>query len=110
MLDFNKIKREIINLLENQKLKKVLVFGSYAHGKAHDDSDIDLLVILDKRGISKNYKEMLINKKNISAQLRKLRKIIPVDLLVYTIDEWIMLKNSGSSFVKQIENEGIRLI
>jgi len=110
MLDFKKISQEIISLLRNQKLYKVLVFGSYACGKVHDYSDVDLLVILDKRGISNNYKEILLNKKCISAQLRELRKTIPVDLLVYTRDEWAILKNSGNSFVRQIEKEGIRLI
>lgn len=110
MVDFSKIKQEIIGLLENQKLHKVLVFGSYAYGQPHDESDVDLLVILDKRGISRDYKQMLENKKRISKLLRKMRKSIPIDLLVYTIDEWEMLKNSRSSFINQIEKKGVRLI
>jgi predicted nucleotidyltransferase len=110
MIDFKKISHEIINLLRNQKLYRVLVFGSYAYGKAHDESDIDLLVILDKKGISCNYREILENKKNISVHLRELRKTVPVDLLVYTRDEWTALENSGSSFIRQIEKEGIRLL
>ncbi len=110
MIDFKKIRQDIISLLRNQKLHRVLVFGSYAYGKVHDESDLDLLVVLDKRGISSNYKEMLGNKKSVSERLRELRKIIPVDLLVYTRDEWTMLRNSGSSFIRQIEKEGIRVI
>ena len=109
-MDFNNIRQKIIDLLKNPKPHKVMVFGSYAHGKAHDESDVDLLVILDKKGISSNYSEILENKKNISKQLRELRKTIPIDLLVYTKDEWMILRNSESSFIKQIEKEGIRLI
>ncbi|OQX22890.1 MAG: hypothetical protein BWK80_28785 [Desulfobacteraceae bacterium IS3] len=110
MIDFKKITGKIIDLLRNQNLYRVFVFGSYAHGKAHDESDVDLLVILDKKGISSNYREILENKKTVSVHLRELRKTVPADLLVYTRDEWTALKNSGSSFIRQIEKEGIRLI
>lgn len=110
MIDLKKISQAIINLLSNQKLHRVLLFGSYAYGNAHDESDVDLLVILDKKGISSNYREIVENKKNVSVHLRELRKTVPIDLLVYTRDEWTALKNSGSSFIRQIEEEGIRLI
>ena len=110
MMNFEKIKQEIITLLKNLKLNKVLLFGSYAYGDVHDDSDVDLLVILDKKGTSHDYMEMLQNKKVVSKQLRELRKKIPIDLLVYTVDEWAILKDSGSSFFQQIETEGIQLI
>jgi len=110
MIDFKKIKQEIINLLRNLKLYKVLVFGSYACGKANEESDVDLLVILDKHGLSNNYMEILQNKRIVSKQLRALRKIIPIDLLVYTKDEWKILQKSESSFFKRIEKEGVRLI
>ncbi len=110
MIDFKKIREEIVNLLKHQKLYRVLVFGSYAYGKAHDESDLDLLVVLDKEGVSSSYKDILRNKKAVSVHLRELRKTVPVDLLVYTRDEWTILKSSGSSFIRQIEKEGIRLI
>jgi uncharacterized protein len=110
MIDFKKISAEIVSLLKNQKLYMVSVFGSHAYGKAHDESDLDLLVVLDKEGVSGNYKEVLGNKKAVSVHLRELRKKVPVDLLVYTRDEWTMLKNSGSSFIRRIEKEGVRLI
>ena len=109
-MDFEKIKQEIIALLKNLKLNKVLLFGSYAYGDVHDDSDVDLLVVLDKEGISSDYAEMLQNKTAVSKQLRELRKKVPIDLLVYTVDEWKILRNSGSSFIDQIEAKGIQLI
>lgn len=31
-------------------LKEIILFGSYAYGKATKDSGIDLLVIMDKKG------------------------------------------------------------
>ena len=110
MADFQKIRQELIDLLIDQKPYQVMVFGSYAHGSPDDDSDVDLLVVLDKMGVSGSYKEIIENKKRISTRLRGLRKKIPIDLLVYTKDEWNLLKRSGSSFIRRIEREGIRLI
>jgi predicted nucleotidyltransferase len=109
MLDFKTIKQELLDLLKNQHLHQVLLFGSYARGAAREESDVDLLVILDKKGMSGSYAEVLENKKFVSMLLRELRKKIPIDLLVYTKDEWAALKKSGSSFIQQIEREGIRL-
>ncbi len=110
MIDFNKIKQEIVTLLKNSQLDKVFLFGSYANGNAHEESDVDLLVILDKKGISDNYMEILQNKRSISKKLRVLRKRIPIDLLVYTKDEWTILADSNSSFIKQIEKNAIQLL
>ena len=105
------IAQQVTSLLAPQPVvSAVLVIGSVASGHVDERSDVDLLVILDKKGISSNYKEILENKKTVSVHLRELRKTVPVDLLVYTRDEWTILKNSGSSFIQQIEMEGIRLI
>lgn len=109
MIELKIISQEVVRLLKNQNLHKVLIFGSYAQEKAQAESDLDLLVVLDKEGMSGSYAELLENKKTVSMHLRELRKKIPIDLLVYTKDEWAVLKNSGSSFIRQIEQEGIRL-
>jgi len=37
-------------------IQQGFMFGSYAHGNPRDDSDIDLLAILDKEGKSDSYK------------------------------------------------------
>ena len=109
-MNVEKLKQEIITLLQNLNLNTVLLFGSYAYGDVHDDSDVDLLVVLDKEGVSNDYAEMLQNKTAVSRQLRGLRKRIPIDLLVYTLDEWAILQNSDSSFFEQIEKNGVQLI
>jgi predicted nucleotidyltransferase len=89
---------------------KVILFGSYAYGNPHDDSDIDLLVILDKKGKSDSYKSMINNRVEISKRLRELRRKYPMDILVYTKDEWEVLKASESSFIEKIEREGVAVI
>ena len=89
---------------------KVIIFGSAAKGTFTQESDIDIVVILDKPGISKDYSEILENKSEVSRVLRDIRKKVPVDLLVYTRDEWEALKKSGSSFYMEIEKEGYVLL
>jgi predicted nucleotidyltransferase len=37
-----------LHALYGERLKKVLLFGSWARGDAHPESDIDLLVVLDR--------------------------------------------------------------
>lgn len=32
---------------DGDRLSKIILFGLYAHGEAHDESDVDLLVVLD---------------------------------------------------------------
>ncbi len=110
MTQYKDIKKEIIKLLINQDIYKMFIFGSYAVGKVHNDSDIDLLVILNKKGVSDNYKTLLENKRTISKPLHELRKSVPIDLLVYTKDEWKILKDSKSSFITHIEKECVSLL
>jgi predicted nucleotidyltransferase len=89
---------------------KVILFGSYAYGRPSVDSDVDLLIVLDKKGKSSSYKALIQNKRMISKRLRELKKKYPIDLLVYTRDEWEELKVSGSSFFNKIEQEGVSIL
>lgn len=105
------VKQEIIDSLCNPpKPLTVILFGSYACGIPDENSDIDLAIILDKEGISDNYKALIDNRREISGRLRSLKKKYPIDLIVYTKQEWETLKAFGSSFIREIEEKGIRLI
>ena len=59
--------------------EKIILFGSFARGDAREDSDIDLLVI--EREVTARRKESA----KIRHALRPLR--VPVDVLVFSIDE-----------------------
>ena len=89
---------------------RAIVFGSFAYGQPDEGSDIDLLVVLNKSGLSESYAEVLENKRELSRGLRAIRKRIPIDLLVYTKDEWEYIKRSGSSFYRHIEKYGVDLL
>ena len=102
--------QEIIDCLSKPpKPLRVILFGSYAYGMPHVDSDIDLLVILDKDGKSNNYRTLIQNRQEISGRLQSLKKKYPVDLIVYTREEWEELKAIGTSFIREIEENGVFL-
>ncbi|MGD9972358.1 MAG: nucleotidyltransferase domain-containing protein [Desulfatirhabdiaceae bacterium] len=105
------IKQEILDCLNKPpKPLGIILFGSYAYGVPHEDSDIDLLVILDKDGKANSYRALIQNRQEISERLKGLKKKYPVDLIVYTRDEWEELKAIGSSFIREIEKNGVFLI
>ncbi|MBU2575438.1 MAG: nucleotidyltransferase domain-containing protein [Elusimicrobia bacterium] len=80
------------------KPEKIILFGSYAHGKPHEFSDIDLLVIIDKP-ISRNKRYELVDKA-IGEHL------MPVDLLVRNPGEIEKRVKMGDSFMMEILKRG----
>lgn len=52
MLTIKEIKEKVNIIAPNYPIKSVFLFGSYAEGKAHKDSDIDVLVEFDKRPVT----------------------------------------------------------
>jgi len=68
MVDFEKIKAQIVEALIPLEPKKIILFGSYAYGTPNEDSDIDIFLMKD---IEKNRARDLI----VEARLR-IRKLI----------------------------------
>ena len=111
MLTLKEITEEIAaGLSTPPRPLKAILFGSFARRASNEDSDIDLVVILNKEGRSESYEALVNNRMEISRKLRKLRKRYPMDVLVYTKGEWEELRASGSSFIKKIESEGISIL
>ncbi len=50
----NKYIELLLKLLQQSDPYKIILFGSYAKGTANQDSDIDLLVILDNNAMVPN--------------------------------------------------------
>ena len=75
----------------------VILFGSTVHGDFSEDSDVDLLIIKD-------------TKKSPIWRRVEVRKIlsteIPLDVVVYTNNEFKKLRESGSAFIREILTKG----
>lgn len=71
---------------ERKDVQKIGYFGSYARGDWGVGSDLDIIVILDDS-------DMSMWRRSLGWETTDLP--VPSDLLIYTIDEWEMMKNMG---------------
>ena len=101
------IKYEIDKLVTEIKNKfpdtEIILFGSHANGKATNESDIDLCVIIE---------QSLTRKIDLIKEIRKLIVPIstkPVDIIVYNRDEFIRRSELCTTFEFKIKNEGLKI-
>ena len=76
---------------------KLGYFGSYARGDWSVGSDLDLVIVLS------NAQECFERR---AADFDTTDLPVPVDLLVYTMNEWENMKDDGSRFYEVMEKEG----
>ena len=99
----------VIKKLKTIKPYKIILFGSHAYGKVQENSDIDLIVILNQKGISKSYREKQEKRKLVHKELLSVERETPLDTLVYTRDEWTEFLKQESAFSKLIRQKGVLL-
>ena len=92
------INNVVSRIIQNVHPYKVILFGSYATGEPNENSDIDLLIIKNS--------DFPMNKRALEIRplLRGLK--IPMDILVYTENEYQEQINSKYSFLSQIVEKG----
>ena len=92
------ITEQQINLLkdvivETMHPKKIYLFGSYANGVPNENSDLDILIEVEKSDLPKVRRNLKVRS---SINKNKLLHF-PKDIFIYTtqeINEWKHLKNS----------------
>ena len=92
--EVNKI---ITQIKKGYKPEKIILFGSFACGRAKENSDVDLVVI-------KKTKERAIRRMMRMAGIVK--SPLGTDILVYTPREWDEALKNGDFFVREIEDNG----
>jgi len=97
---------DVTERLKKLKPYKVVLFGSYANGTATENSDLDVMVVLDSNERSKNFDEFMEHGKPVSAAVREFRKTMPMDLVVYTLAEFEYLRKERDFFVEEIMENG----
>lgn len=83
--------------------ERVILFGSYAQGKARVDSDVDILVIAPTK--ERFYERM-------ATTLRLVRDLyhgLPLAPIVLRPDELEKRKKRGDQFISEILKEGIEI-
>ena len=110
----NKVKLIISQFLQelennNIAIEQAILFGSYAYGTPHDDSDIDLLVVTGDDYMPANYKEKSNIYLKAAMLIRDIEKKVPIDLIVHTKKMYERFTELNSMFYRKIEKEGIVL-
>lgn len=87
-----------------ERLKKILpvrdvyLYGSFARGEIHEGSDIDLIIIGD-------FSERFFDR------IRKILDLtdLPIEPLVYTVDEFEEFKKSQNPFIMEILKTAVKV-
>ena len=98
MIGSDKIAYIIARIVSGYHPDKIILFGSYAIGKANEDSDLDLMVI----------KATDLPRPQRTFQVRKMLygALVPIDLIVYTPDEIAESRGNKFSFVSEVMKTG----
>lgn len=83
--------------------ERVILFGSYATGKATEDSDVDLFIIAPTK---ERFFDRMATVKRL---LRDLRNGLPVAPIVLTARELEKREKAGDPFVQDILETGVPL-
>jgi len=110
MIDIEKIKLEIIERLKPLNINKIILFGSYAYGTPHKDSDIDLYVVTNDNFIPQSWREKNEIYLKVSTLIKDIMKIYPTDLIVHTQAMYKNFKDMNSLFSKNILNNGVSIL
>ncbi len=93
------IKTFASKLKKSLPVNEIYLYGSFAKGEIHEGSDIDLLIIGD-------FKERFFDRIGKILDLTDL----PIEPLVYTVEEFEDLKKSKNPFITEVLKTAIRLL
>lgn len=105
----NNLRDYIPNIIESLKSidpYRIYIFGSVASKKEKEESDIDIVVILNKENIPKSFDEKIEDKVKVRNAIFDLSLEVPIDLLVYSKSEFVKLKEINNSFASEILKKG----
>ncbi len=89
-----------------EKLNNVILFGSYASGTQDEESDIDIMVLVDiEKTEIVNYRDQVIS---IACDFGFKYDIL-FSPIIQSVNEFEIYKNA-SGFFKNIEEKGVKLI
>ena len=89
--------KALITNLKAYQPEKIILFGSSARGEEDEHSDIDLVII-------KKTQDRFLQRLKKAALL--IKEPIPVDLFVYTLEEFAQMLDDENPFVQIVIKEG----
>jgi len=98
--ELNTLRDIIVNTVP---VKQIFLFGSYAGGTPHADSDLDIYVVMPENANIREIDAMRLIRKAIRD-----KKTMPVDVVV-SKDSKFNQRKSGPTLERQITQEGVKL-
>lgn len=105
----DELRHRIRESLKPLRPAKVILYGSCARGGADQDSDIDLIVVLNNEALPQTYRERAENRLTVRRALDALNRDHALDVMVYTWPEWRRFQDMGSAFSKEVVSQGVEL-
>jgi len=96
MIENYQIQNVVNKIANNFNPDKILIFGSFATGNTHPNSDLDLIIIKNS--------DLPRHKRSIEIQKSLIGSMIPMDILVYTNQEFEEEKLQKNTFINLLNN------
>ncbi len=93
--DIDQLKERIAQTMHPEK---IYLFGSYAHGKATDESDVDLVVVMDS--------ELTPHQRNVAVKRLFPLRSFSLDAFVYTPQEFARYRDIPGTIVYDAAHNG----
>ena len=93
------VQKYVEKVCENYKIEAIILFGSYAKGTEHEDSDIDIAIITDDFTNDRFDEELNLKKLRWEIDLR-------IEPHLIRIEDY---KEVSTPFVKEIIDTGIKV-
>jgi len=106
MTDIEQIINSVTDTLKEEGVEKIILFGSYAYGKPTEYSDLDIIVVTRDNFIPTTNREKMELHHKYNMLIKKFRRVIPIDMLVYTKLIYQKLQESGSLFTNEVNSKG----
>lgn len=106
MVNIDILIANITEALKDRGVERIILFGSYAYGKPTEDSDLDIIVVTTDNFMPTTNREKMELHHKYNHLIKNFRKVIPIDMLVYTRLMYQKLLESGSLFTKEISLKG----
>ena len=93
------VQKYVKKVCERYKVKTIILFGSYAKGTEHEDSDIDIAIITDDLKKDKFDEEINLMQLRWDIDLR-------IEPHIISISDY---ENNETPFVVEVKNSGIKV-
>jgi predicted nucleotidyltransferase len=105
----DEIIQDVARALTSLPAHAAYLFGSAGQGTATEDSDMDLAVILDNEPGPANFRRRLARTVAVRRRLRRVAPGVPLDVLVFSVDEWAELNRNEPVFSATLRTTGRRI-